>query len=404
MTIREVFEAYEIKANKKGVPAIYLEDFLVIFKDAVQDHMNRLYSKFETSQQLSDDLQNLHRHIIIDLYSDLPFPLNITYHDGTPFVQFYSEQILPSLGSGSTFLQTPVQCVNSGGYTNISTFTSNITSNIVFTIDGSVTNPTSELHRLEPFDSNNDSMVIGTILKIRAINGGAARIYSYKHCDGFPTNDYSFDLNGNDSVIINDNTDMFFTWNGTVFILLDGSAFIKLDDLRILLYAPNNYWHLLGFSNVLEVKNNVDCEESHEIKIGVGKLTSEREVSIESNAYLEPKAKRPYYTVKNNFNSEYPNFELHYRKRNEIELVRLTKVEMLYLKEPKIYTMEDDDLDGVDTTENLEFQEYICQELVDTVSILIFEQNSDQRVGSSAQVNESNSESRGTQGNVQPGR
>jgi len=401
MTIREVFEEYQIKANKKGVPSIYPDDFSKIFRYAVQNKVNKLFAKYETSNQLSDDLHNLHRHIIIDLYSDMPFPLNVKYNDGTPFVEFNGSQILPANGWGNFFEQSTDICTDTGDHIYETTFVENITSNLEFIVDGNTTHSNSFLYRIRPLNENNDSIEVGTIINLKTINGGSITVFSYTHCDGYPNGNYRFDLGDLDSLYINDSSNYFFKWNGTSFVLIKDKAYKEIDELKMLIFSPENYMHILGMSNVVEAKNNPECEKVFTKKFGVVKLTSDREVSIESNAYLEPKANRPYYSVKNRFNSVYPNFEVHYRKTNEIELVRLIKIELLYLKEPNIYYLEDEDLDGIDNTEQLEFQEYICQELVNEVTELILEQHSDQRMQSFKPLNESNEESRG---NVQVNR
>jgi len=397
MTIRESYEDVQIKLNKKKAPALYIEDYLSWFKYAAQHKVNKLYAKYETSNQLSDDLQNLHRHVVVNLYSDLPFPLNVSFNNGQPFVEFYSNYSLPAIGpavlSGALFENTIVTCPASSSLTAKSTFDINVSQNIQCVIDGDLISNTSFLHRIEPLNSTVE-ILVGTVIKIKTINGGAVSLKSYKSCGDFVTNNYSFDLNDHIELTVNDANPAYLVWTGSVYRLLEGSGFVHLNNKKILLNSPTNYWHLLGMKAILEVKNNINCDNPVEREAGMGKLTSEREVSIESNSYLEPSAKRPYYSIQNDINSVFPNFEIHYKKQKEIELVKLIKVEILYLKETEIYTCTEEELDGADETAQLEFQEYICQELVEEVTALVLEYGSDPRAQSFTIMNESSDQSR----------
>ena len=389
MTIREAYEQTFINLNKKKAAALYVEDFLVFFKNAVQDHINRLYSLYETSQQLSDDLQNLHRHIIIDLSGDMPFPLNINYYDGEPYVSFlYNDSISP-LGTGHFMLDT-----NGDRYTSLDVIANR---NIIVNMEAPSFPLIPELDLLKFPNGINE----GIIIKIEAAEmKDMITLKDWRSSTSPTQRDFSFDLGDINEITVTPQNSVFLIHKDNKFRLLSGSGFKEVDEERMLISAPDNYFHLLGLENYLGTRKGVTCENWRTKRYGVSKLTSDREVSINQNVFLEPKSTRPYYSIKNNIGSVYPNIEVHYRKDSELELVKLDKIGLLYLKEPKIYFMDDADLKGDDSTEVIEFQEYICQELVESVVRLVLENNSDPRVQSFPAVNESNNMSRGLPGNT----
>lgn len=59
MSIQDVYRAVLIELNKVQAPSILLEDFVYFYNKAVQQYINRQYSVFEMTQQLTDDLRVL---------------------------------------------------------------------------------------------------------------------------------------------------------------------------------------------------------------------------------------------------------------------------------------------------------------------------------------------------------
>ena len=383
MTIREAYEQALIHLNKKGAPALYLEDFLVLFNNAIQNKVNELYALYQTSQQLADDLQNLHRHVFIDVDTDVPYPFNIDYYDGTPFVQFNGSYELPAASSSADFYFLD----GNGKYSSDLTTEDGIYQNAEFVASGVAVGSILDQIRLGDNISN-------VIFKVSVPSGGIVILRDWREDNGdaYP---WSFDLGGSSTVTVTEGNPVYLRFNGNNYDLVSGTGYEYIDDERVLVSAPDNYLHLLGLATSVGIKKNITCEGYNDKKYGAARLTSDREVSIRQNSFLEPKAKRPYFSIKNNFNSVYPNIEITYRKASEKELVKLNKIELIYLKEPNFYNLLDEELDGDDNTEKIEFQEYICQEIVKEVVEIILENNSDARVQSFPYVNESTNMSRG---------
>ena len=77
MTVREFYDAVLVEQNKVEAPALLLEDFIYIANKAVQQYINQVYNRFDTTQQSSDDLRVLQKTAIIDILkeeTELKFP------------------------------------------------------------------------------------------------------------------------------------------------------------------------------------------------------------------------------------------------------------------------------------------------------------------------------------------
>ncbi len=65
MTIKELYEYVLIETNKVGTATVLLEDFNFFVYKGIQEYVNRRYSLYDISQQTTDSLQVLARHLRI---------------------------------------------------------------------------------------------------------------------------------------------------------------------------------------------------------------------------------------------------------------------------------------------------------------------------------------------------
>lgn len=70
MTVREFYDAVLIEQNKVEAPALLLEDFIYIANKAVQQYINQVYNRFDTTQQSTDDLRVLQKTVILDVIDE----------------------------------------------------------------------------------------------------------------------------------------------------------------------------------------------------------------------------------------------------------------------------------------------------------------------------------------------
>ena len=164
---------------------------------------------------------------------------------------------------------------------------------------------------------------------------------------------------------------------------------------------PEDYLHILNcivtFNNGDDKKDEetFDCctnckdkNKSNTKSVLARRLTADQYPSIIINAYLKPTHKRPYFFI--NQGPDVSETVLEIRVGNENTKMIPDSVYIDYLKSPKIVELTDDILDSdVDTSDNLEFPEYVCFEIVNEFVKLLLENASDPRLQTNIPINQS---------------
>ena len=70
MTIREFYDNTLIELNKVEAPSLLLEDFNYFANKAVQQYTNKIYNRYDTTQQTTDDLSALKTTAILIIEDD----------------------------------------------------------------------------------------------------------------------------------------------------------------------------------------------------------------------------------------------------------------------------------------------------------------------------------------------
>ena len=78
MTVREFYDNTLIELNKVEAPSLLLEDFNYFANKAVQQYTNKVYNRYDTTQQSTDDLSALKMTTKLTITSDDPNNVNIT--------------------------------------------------------------------------------------------------------------------------------------------------------------------------------------------------------------------------------------------------------------------------------------------------------------------------------------
>lgn len=214
----------------------------------------------------------------------------------------------------------------------------------------------------------------------------------------------------------------------------DQDITLPTEDAYWFVYLPEDYLHLLNCVVVFEkdggYESNKKCQSSKEknkIKSLARRLTSDMYPSIMNNAYFKPSYKTPYYFVtkldvdKNNvfldeilnpcskrtFTSNNATLEQIFDPcglSSDEELDGVLKLEIRcgsnkkyvpstvyidYIRAPKKINLTYNDLEKeMDTTDLLEFPEYVCYEIVNDCVRLIMENASDPRLETNTAINQ----------------
>ena len=191
-----------------------------------------------------------------------------------------------------------------------------------------------------------------------------------------------------------------------------------LDESGYYCELPSDYFHILNciirFGKNGNSTQSKSCYTPYLLGIGdlvpAKKLTSDIYPSILTNAYLKPSVRQPYYFINNIGYTDNNNIQFELERllnpssesnplsemKNKIELrfgnenfYVPEKVYIDYLKTPEKINLTYDQLDYVtDTSQTLEFSDYVCYEIINELTKLVLENASDPRLQTNIPINQ----------------
>ncbi|MCK5788371.1 MAG: hypothetical protein KAH32_05205 [Chlamydiia bacterium] len=146
------------------------------------------------------------------------------------------------------------------------------------------------------------------------------------------------------------------------------------------------YRHLLNCIVSVRLHENIlvcDQAENTVINYAAKRLTADRRAAILNNTFLEPRPFRPYYDIHNN------DLEI-LTGTNVTDNFTVTSVTIEYLRNPSELHLDASDLSTeFDYSAQMEFPEYVCVEILNSLVTFALEQVSDPRISSNPSVNQS---------------
>lgn len=189
------------------------------------------------------------------------------------------------------------------------------------------------------------------------------------------------------------------------------SGIISLQAATYTAALPRDYFHILNCLVEYEAQSRFKCYDANElVHFPAKRLTADMFSNIINNAYLRPTYKRPYYYIHNAVNitpdpnpttpnlpekeegSRYGNtsdvnIEIRYGK--DTSLFELQKVYIDYIKVPQYVRLTQAQIDtDLDTSQTIEFPDYVCQEIIKELVKLLMENASDPRLQTNIPVNQ----------------
>lgn len=197
----------------------------------------------------------------------------------------------------------------------------------------------------------------------------------------------------------------------TPTLLTAGTGISTLQSATYNAALPRDYFHILNCLVEYELQSTFKCYDNEDlIHFPARRLTADMFSTIFNNAYLKPTYKRPYFYVHNSVNvvpdpnptspnvpeqavgSRYGNtsdvnIEIRYGK--DTSVFELKKVYIDYIKVPQYIRLTQSQIDtDIDTSQNLEFPDYVCQEIIKELVKLLMENASDPRLQTNIPVNQ----------------
>lgn len=172
---------------------------------------------------------------------------------------------------------------------------------------------------------------------------------------------------------------------------------------------PDTYFHLLNCIVKFKVKTAFKIYPKDSIITqGARRLTADKVSIIQNNAFLKPEYRRPYYYIKNikptNPSTEDPQDpisnptnidvtvapKLEIRAGNYDSALSIDSIEIDYLKTPEKIVLTEAQRDNLkDTSQILEFPDYVGNEIIKNLVVLVLENASDERTEGYPKVNTS---------------
>lgn len=190
---------------------------------------------------------------------------------------------------------------------------------------------------------------------------------------------------------------------------------------------PDDYLHILNCVVEYELLKTYKCYNKEDLwSTGATRLTADMFSQVINNYYMRPSYKKPYYYINNvNIQNIYNTSDNQvaidytsgvapdtvnnsvqriggerYGNKNQVRLeirygkddsvFKLVKVYVDYLKAPQFIRLTQEQVDEVaDNSQVLEFPDYVCQEIVNELIMLLMENASDPRLQTNIPVNQS---------------
>lgn len=182
-------------------------------------------------------------------------------------------------------------------------------------------------------------------------------------------------------------------------------------------FLPDDYIHILNCVVEYEVLTKYKCYNRDDyIQFGAKKLKADNWSQILNNYYFRPKFDNPYFYISNvGISNDYPTtdnqtgitnlpkikesgkrygnsskvrMEIRYGK--DSSKFKLSKVYVDYIKSPKYIELTQDQIDSViDTSQVLEFPDYVINEIINGLLDIILENNGNPRLQTHVPISQS---------------
>ena len=356
MTALELYEATLVELNKVNSPTFTVPQFNYFLNKAILHFVNEKYSLYALNQQLSDDLR-----VLLSEYKAVLSGTTITIDSG--------ETVLGAAQGTTT------EYLNNVQVSDISKF-----------------------RKGDVFKFSNDSPTVSS--SERTITSIDLTESSFRFTPQVPFLVESEDPERTvwyTNTILQDAKIHFIDTN------LKKDSSLSEDAIYTFTIYVNNYLHLLSarsyWKGINKKTGQVICDtttgETQYRMYPVKRLTYDMLTNIETNAYLTPAYRRPYYMMEDNplntgTEKNEPNVSRYYQNRPLIHIhtgkpevgIELEEVLINYLKLPELVLLSNEEVytNITDTSQILEFPDSIKNDLVKILVKYFLENVSNPRV------------------------
>ena len=168
------------------------------------------------------------------------------------------------------------------------------------------------------------------------------------------------------------------------------NEFASVNNATYEVYLPSDYLHMLNCRCVYYVAKSQNCyKQGSYIEIPATRLTADYWGAIISDVYNRPSPTKPYYYLHNTYDKK-EGIRCEIRYGNDDTIFQLKKVLIDYLKTPDPIKLTQEQIDLIeDTSQIIEFPDYMIQEIINELVHFVMEQTSNPRLNNNLQITQS---------------
>lgn len=375
MTARTIYEAILIELNKNNAPSLRLHEFNYLFNKAVNEQVDEFYTNYDVNQNATDSLRVLQSEAQL-----IPYKVVIKYPQGsiddstintniangipkviTPAGQklkgatyevYLPEDYLHILNCTCIYyVRYQNKCYDAGDYIEVPA--TKLTADSWSTIMTDVYNRPSPMKPYYYIHNRNTSADL-------------------------PTNPITDKVIDNETTIeVGNDLDVYYTYTEENIELFNAKPNPGFQPTIYYSKDLKTWYEDKNFTTVATISNF----DASNVKT-VQKEPFSRTISL--NKYVVNTVEKPAYL--RHSNPQKVRMEIRYGKDDSV--YELVEVRVDYVKSPQFIRLTQDQLDlTTDTSQIMEFPDYICQKIINKLVALLLERSSDPRLTTNVQIN-----------------
>lgn len=375
MTARTIYEAILIELNKNNAPSLRLHEFNYLFNKAVNEQVDEFYTNYDVNQNATDSLRVLQSEAQLTPYKVvIKYPqgsiddstINTNIANGIPKVitpagqklkgatyeVYLPEDYLHILNCTCIYyVRYQNKCYDAGDYIEVPA--TKLTADSWSTIMTDVYNRPSPMKPYYYIHNRNTSADL-------------------------PTNPVKDKVIDNETTIeVGNDLDVYYTYIEENIELFNAKPNPGFQPTIYYSKDLKTWYKDKNFTTVATISNF----DASNVKT-VQKEQFSRTISL--NKYVVNTVEKPAYL--RHSNPQKVRMEIRYGKDDSV--YELVEVRVDYVKSPQFIRLTQDQLDlTTDTSQIMEFPDYICQKIINKLVALLLERSSDPRLTTNVQIN-----------------
>ncbi len=375
MTARTIYEAILIELNKNNAPSLRLHEFNYLFNKAVNEQVDEFYTNYDVNQNATDSLRVLQSEAQLTPYKVvIKYPqgsiddstINTNIANGIPKVitpagqklkgatyeVYLPEDYLHILNCTCIYyVRYQNKCYDAGDYIEVPA--TKLTADSWSTIMTDVYNRPSPMKPYYYIHNRNTSADL-------------------------PTNPITDKVIDEETTIeVGNDLDVYYTYTEENIELFNAKPNPGFQPTIYYSKDLKTWYKDKNFTTVATISNF----DASNVKT-VQKEPFSRTISL--NKYVVNTVEKPAYL--RHSNPQKVRMEIRYGKDDSV--YELVEVRVDYVKSPQFIRLTQDQLDlTTDTSQIMEFPDYICQKIINKLVALLLERSSDPRLTTNVQIN-----------------